>query len=451
VRVLLAKKLDKIFIGDILNNSNNKVGLVSYGSDICHNSIGLTNNSVLLNNTVDTYNADCGETCISCAVQKAIALLKNSKDNKFMVVMSDGEANTCINSSAFPCTYAKEEAINLSYEAFQKYGIRVYTIGFGSLEGETTLRQMATSGGGIYYGSENATELEKIYKEIAQTIVNVTYITQKISVTGGTSLGNVLYPDSYIEFEYKPETPAYEYGEIQLKFETNPFGGCNGSFFIPQQLKVDDIRRTSYSSDFWTLSVLVNNSNSAYNWKTVYNLNNFGSNYIALGDPFQVQFPSKYVISNEINDIGLILATNVTKSNECSLNDKVIYTARVKAITDFSPVLPNASGGIFRVYFNKGNFSCNPDGWTDIQVGNVTDHAVHSVEELNTANNSVQFAFSQLLDKLNFVDDSCPGPSGNATNPIDIEMTPELKLETSEISNVPSLWGPIKFELTISS
>ena len=233
--------------------------------------------------------------------------------------------------------------------------------------------------------------------------------------------------------------------------ETNNFPGCEGQFFVPAEFRVDRISVTSYSGEYWTNYVKYKDSPSG-TWKKVFNLTDFDQDYRRLGDPFKIEIPASFVRNGSNNYVNVSTGSSPTRPNPvCSENNKVIYTATFSAITGFSLVLPDSSGNTFNISFNKGDFDCEPDGWVLVEIGTPVDGDVHNVEELDAGGNAVHSAFSQLLDKLNFVDGSCTGPSGSATNPIDIEITPELKMETSQITDVPSLWGPIKFELTISS
>ncbi|RLJ01597.1 MAG: hypothetical protein DRP11_04150, partial [Candidatus Aenigmatarchaeota archaeon] len=115
-RIKLAKSLDKFFVNDIIANTNDvNVGLVGYGSSVC-GDVNLTRDITLLNATIDDYKPTCGFTCISCAIERGIKILNGSNaKNKYLIIMSDGEANTCINSTPHTCDnspYGAPNAIN---------------------------------------------------------------------------------------------------------------------------------------------------------------------------------------------------------------------------------------------------------------------------------------------------------------------------------------------------
>lgn len=471
-RIDIAKVVDKDFIDIILNNTGNRVGLVSYYSSIPNScpigkacwTVNVTDDITVLKNNVSLYDPASGvaQRYLCGAIQQARSMLTDPLRKNYILLMSDGTAAKspgCIINHACPkANYAgltddQAAAIDEAYDAYTNHGIRVYTVGFGATADNSLLQQIAACGNGTWAASTDYDGLKQIYEKFAKEMAgSIIYDFQPVYATG---VNSTLFPDSYLEFNYTPEVPAYQHGEISMKLETPPFSsgsgnGCNGSVYIPDQFSVDDIRVTSYSSKLWTQTLYVNNSGNI--WTPVYNLTNFGTRYIDLGDPFNIQFSPAYLKSNETNGISLVLAKNTTeKSNECSLNNKAFYTVRFKAITENSPVLPNSTGSNVRVYFNRGDFDCNPEDSVVVTIGTPADSTIIDVDKLNTTNNAVDNAFSQLLNKLKLNGAICSGPAGNFTNPIDIEITPDLKLEISEISNVPSLWGPIKFELTISS
>ncbi len=476
-RISLAKCLDKTFVDTILGVSGNRVALVGYdGTGACiRSSTPLSSDASYLKSQINLYTAS-GSTCISCSINRAYNILSGADPTRqrFIVVMTDGLANTRPNvvNGFQPCSSASDgvydsvcgdtisqsaatETVQASCRAHQDLNAIVHSIGFGPTAtckfSADMLRDVANCGVGIFAASNNPAELQKIYENIAKEILKQNYENQKITLSKDVN-NMTISPESYIEVNFNPPTISPIFGGISITIETDTFPGCEGTFFVPDGFRVDRISVTSYSGEYWTNYVKYKDSPSG-GWRGVFNLTDFGQDYTRLGDPFKIEIPASFVRSGSNNSVNVSTGSNPTKFNSaCSQNNKVIYTATFSAITGFSPVLKNSTGNIFNVSFNKGDFDCEPEGYVNVTVGTPVDPTVvHSVEDLDTTNNAVHFAFSQLLDKLNFKGSSCPGDPGSATNPIDIEITPELKMETSEISNVPSLWGPIKFELTISS
>ncbi|MEM2146161.1 MAG: vWA domain-containing protein, partial [Candidatus Jordarchaeaceae archaeon] len=502
-RLEVAKDVDFVFVDTVLNVSGNRVGLVNYSTSVS-STHPISNNSATLKGNITQYTAG-GCTCISCGINRAIQMLNAVAEPRFkgILVMSDGYANKCILGDA-KCQFGpnpnpycpnnqsrdyppKLEAINMSCEA-RRLNYTIFSVAFGSEADKETLQKIACwncsacppnanpsnpncwiqtvtlpNGGtanclDVRYGeSSNYEELRKIYKQFAEYFAGA-YVTQKINVTGEVFKGNYLYPDSYIEFYYEPEVKE-EYGEISLKVETNPFG-CNGTFFVPQQVKVLDITRTSYSSDFWSRRVYVNNS--VYNWNITWSLDYFGSNYVYLGDPFSIQFSPSYIKSGENNTVGLVLGLGPTNtSGICSSRDRVIYTGSFKSFTTYSPVFPYIEGRNITVYYDKDHNGA-ADGSYAVTIGRNLpkfNATLGIVQDLNVTHNAVDYAFLKLLDQLNFLTDQ-PLPEdplsinkdlwpGTEDNPIDIMITPDILFETLFVAAVPSLWGPTNLEIKV--
>jgi len=473
-RMDAAIAVDKIFINTILSNIGNRIGLVSYASDIpgsCPKGICWTNdvtdNSLTLINNVTGYEAASGvaQRFLCGAITEAASKLTDPVRKKYILVMSDGSAeketpsgcphsdnDLCPQANYTPGNLTSQEkaAVNEAYDAYLK-NITVYAVGFGGNANNNLLRQIAACGGGQWAASDNYEGLKEIYEKFAKKMIEKSIIYE-FQPASATDVNSTLFSDSYLEFDYTPEVPAYQFGEIAMKLETPTFSlnnGCNGNVTIPEQFSVDNIRVTSYSSKLWTQTLSVRNS--IYNWEPVFNLTNFGTQYIDLGDPFNIQFSPAY-LTKENNDLSLVLAKNSTeKSSQCSSNNKAFYTVRFSAFTNLTNVMSVSNGSYVNVYFNRGDFNCDYDDNVTVKMGNPTDYTVIEVNDLDTVNNALHSAFAQLLNKTNFKGNLCPGLPGSITNPIDIEITPDLKMEIIQYSNVPSLWGPIKFELTISS
>jgi len=280
---------------------------------------------------------------------------------KAMLLMSDGIANTLIpgdkQCGAVGDT-AKWEAVNKSCEARNKYGINIYAVAFGAEAEPDTLNRTTcwnctacpntgmtcnygTSGScnsnGCYwnislsprcripskcwlsvcnpvYSSNDANELKNIYRKIAKDIVELSYSAQKVNITGEVPLKNILYPDSYIQYNFTPLliVNPEENSKISITREGKMFRDLSGLSFITDPTTktkegwhnmstgatIIDGKITSYSSEYWTDRLLVNSSVTG-GWKTVYNLSNYLSvsrpDYRGFGDPYIIQIPVNYL------------------------------------------------------------------------------------------------------------------------------------------------------------
>ncbi len=226
----------------------------------------------------------------------------------------------------------------------------VHSIGFGEVAncpmGNWTLMSIASCGKGYYNASSDSKKLKEIYRELAGTILNVSYHAQMADVTGNVSLNNILYPDSYIDLQYTPIVIPVDYGEISLTRETSRFKEMSGDtidipykegwFNVSESVKVVDAKVTSYSSEYWTDRVYVNSS-KAWNWSNVYWLENYGNDYQKLGDPYIVQIPVD-LISSGNNSVRV--GTGITPLNGSggSPDDTIIYTMMLSGSVGFGKV-----------------------------------------------------------------------------------------------------------------
>ena len=178
-----ANKLDALkdaaneFVDIVLfPSSNNQIGLVAYNEEV-DSFIGLTNNKATLHSEINSYDADDG-TCISCGIDKATDILSGSvKEDKVMILLSDGGANVCIDDEEggwppWNCgeTAAENEALEKAQEAADA-GITIHTIAFEMGDYNTELMEdIADIGNGDFYLA-SAVNLTEVYETIALTLL----------------------------------------------------------------------------------------------------------------------------------------------------------------------------------------------------------------------------------------------------------------------------------------
>lgn len=402
-----------------------------------------------------------------------------------ILVMSDGYANRP------PGLNASKDAIDRACETRDTYGMEIYVVAFGVGADNETLERIAcwncSAGDWIpdcnrFYKSSSAEELKEIYKNIADDIANATYQAQILNVTGNVSLDNVLYPDSFISFNYTPIVRTMEYGEITLKFESPRFrdstgeamitdnvtGTKEGWFTIPSNTevvtKVLDSKITSYSSYYWTDRLWVNSSSSPnQNWTGVYWLGNYSDDYEKLGDPYIIQIPSNLLTPGGNNSFKIgtgLYPLPMEDGLGGSPDDRVIYTLGITGVglTEYSDVFPKAKGSRPTIYYDADGDNI-PESSVSVDVG-------HDPSDVfDPENDSIDNGFMKLLDKINFIVDVNPnvadlthnqtGPTGDGdgspNNPIDLEVTEEVKFQSDYISKISSLWGPATMEVRVWS
>ncbi|RLG18253.1 hypothetical protein DRN67_04355, partial [Candidatus Micrarchaeota archaeon] len=364
----------------------------------------------------------------------------------------NGNSDDCDTAA---CNCASENAIYSAGRAHSEVDAIVHAIGFGPVEdctlANTTLQGIANAGNGTYYHSSDPEELLEIYESLAHTIINQSFVGQITVITGNVS--TILYPDSYLEFHYSPELPTLGYREIEIPIETARFPSCQGSFEIPAQFNVSEIRVTSYSADYWTDNVSVLSSATGGTYLQTFRLSDFGATYQELGDPFSIQFSPSYVRNNETNSI--YVGTGLSPGNAsgtCSSNNRAIYTARFMASVPYGPVLSTLAGRNVTVFYDLDHDGIS-DGVSYVSYGEDLpdyDPTPVTVSELDTANNALDEAFIRLLDTLNFIiPPGNSGISGSSTNPVDVQLSEEVGIQTNSLSDVPYMWGPVDMGVAI--
>ena len=334
----LVQEGNEAFVTTMLNDSDNNVGLVGYAKDAEDETQihSLTNDILSLNNTIYSWKPGSA-ACTCCGINKAVErMLAESSSIRYqtIVVMSDGKANEACETGD-----AKQDAINAACRAYNDHGIPVYVVGFGPTTtiDEVTLQAIANCGNGTYYYS-NATGLVEAYEKIAEDIINAAYEYQTITFAGDIS--TILYPDSYIEFDYN-KGPA-PYGLItttEKKFDDE----YSGTFMVPADSNIVEATAISYSGARWTSGVKINGN-------LIYNLSEYGEDYIKLGDPYAVNIPNSLV--EESNSVEIFTGISPANFTYGSPDNKIIYTLG-RDLSSFSDIVKFADGCIWNIEFEK--------------------------------------------------------------------------------------------------
>lgn len=444
-KLSLYKTAGQQFVNISLNISGNKVGLVEYSSSnpsdvyintcsiasstktVFPDSIARTNNLIndkfQVNNVIDSTSTWWG-TCTCCGVNKAVEMLNaqsSSARKKYIILMSDGAAN--VQCPQQPNSTAIADAVQSAWDACNQ-GISVYTIAFGADADTTTMERMNCSGG-KYYNAVDTTKLEEAYNEIAGEINKLSFSEQILNITGLTK--SVIYPDSYIEFNYTPAET--QFNKIPLSFETERFGNTisSGILSIYANTTALDARVTSYSGSKWTDNLVVNGNN-------VYRLADYGNDYTLLGDPFAVNIPIGN-LNQGSNSITISTGTSPVNATNGSMDNRVIYTLLLNGFADYSSVVAKSDGCSWIVSFEDGTGSTIKVPSTYSGADTCT-FSTKTYDANDALDNSVYQLFSNLdIDKDGKLDVNIDGNS--------------LNVNTLTISKVPSLWGPAIIEIRV--
>jgi len=427
-----SKNATNAFIDLILNTTNNKVGLAAYStSALSSNSHGLSNNSVSLKNEVASWNA-VGGTCICCGINRATNSLLNDPDwgpDKFnsIVVMSDGAATLYCSSfndydgsgtGGSSDLIDRSWAINASCHAWQNHGIRVYAIGFGPSADTATLQAIANCGNGSYYNA-SIEDIINVYNQVAQDIIEAAYVEQTVQYDPGYG-DTILYPDSYIEFNYTKEPPPYGLTITEQEDFSDTY---SGTFSLPSNSTIVETRVISYSGPRWTKDVIINNT-------VVYNLSKYGDDYVKLGDPYAINIPNSAVAST--NTVTLTTGVSPQNTSEGSSANKIIYIV-LKEMVSYSAISEYSVGCNWTVQFEDGTYLTLqiPSEATDdchyMQVGGSPSYQYSTQDAL-------QLAIFNLFRKLDL----------DNNGKLDVKFTEQnLEINSFEVTGIPFTWETV--------
>lgn len=469
-RLTLAKCLDIEFTDVTLNeslpNNLNRQWLVDYNLWARYYSndlLQLTHDLEV--DEIKDYKKPTGGTCIPCALNLAYSILdtwSNENRSKFVVLMTDGIPTHCTDNffscdvdgtgifglyspggctgdttdcSSGDCDGPIQAAINAAQRLHDDMNVSVYTIGIGPItiagcdSAEYLLETMANDTNGTYNPSRNASHLRSIYRDIAQDILlRSSQTSQFVTIRGNLSPSN-LYPDSYLDVVYDPVIDDPGQNEITVTQQTGQFGSCAPSFELPANGRFISASITSYSDEHWTDLVTVNG-------ETVFNLSAYDTNYVRLGDPYQVQVPVTALVGGT-NTLVINTADQPGNSSGCSDNNTMIYTLAINTSTARSTVLEKAVGCNWTIEFDDGQFLNVeiPASYAGAKSCSYTNASI-SYDPLD----AYDYGVYRLLEQLDFDDD------GRVF--VNIEAA-DLEIIVTVVTNVPYLWGPSMARLEV--
>jgi hypothetical protein len=406
-----AKNATHILIDSILNSSNNRIGLTTY-KDISHPSDNhaLSTNKNSLHAKIDTWQLDTNFTCICCGVNAAINELNsntNSNKTRSMIVLSDGDPTTgCWTSDPI------NDTITSACNAYNDHNITVHTVTFGtaSTSVAANMQAMATCGNGNHYFAD-ISNIASIYQQLA---INILFNQQTIDTGDFT---NILFPNSYIEFNYSngTTTPFGLIATIEKKF-TNTL---NGQFNLPGNSTLLNALAVSYSGSKWTSLVKINSF-------PFYDIDNFGNIYTEIGDPYSIKIPNNLVTPTNLVEIETAGALGA--SNSGSDSNKIIYTI-ARNISVFSPISTLNMGCVWTIQFEDDtNHTISiPSNYSGSNLCYYQSTGV-----IYNINDAIQTAAFNLLSQLDI----------DSNQKIDIPFTSnDIQIELSTITGIPFPWS----------
>lgn len=487
-RLALVKCLDVEFTDVTMNtsmpNNQNRQWLVDFSTNAnyyTNDPLQLTYDNLV--GEIGTYKNPNGGTCIACALNLAYNILSTySPQNKtrFVVLMTDGIPTRCTSNAGFcntagtgttglynpascdgdtsdcstnHCDGPIAAAIHAAQRLHTNLNATVYTIGVGPVtmiscnKANYTLYSIANVTNGSYYSSKNATELRSIYREIAYDILlRSSQTSQFITVPGNFSPAR-LYPDSHINITYAPSTDGLRQGELSVTMQSAPFGSCTPTVMLPTGVRFLSAATTSYSDEHWTDYLAIegeglNASNATVVMNiSIFNLSDYDSNYVRLGDPYRINVPAGLLRSGA-NHFIINTADNPGNTSGCSPNNSLIYDVAVNLSVERSEPVPGSEGCEWDIAFPDGarvNVTI-PSSYSGANRCSYTPVNHTLADVAYDDDDAYQLGAYMMFRRLDFNDDGT----------IFVNLREEdLEVIVTTISRVPYLHGPSRVVLEV--
>lgn len=300
-----------------------------------------------------------------------------------------------------------ENQITAYYVSHGTYGI------YGGLCNNRIMADnMTNETGGKFYEYEDNSGIQDIIIDIGKEIVEVTYAEQTATSTG--DIYSSLSPTSYIELTYN--NPTNPYGLI-ITLESENFNETGQvNLTLPENATFLEATATSYSGPRWTKKLTINNQEQ-------YNIEDYGEDYVTLGDPFHIQIPNSTKIQQS-NIIELLTATSPADSYPISTASKIIYKI-IKSFQAYSPVVSKAQGCQWNISLETDEIIqiSTPSTYSgDNKCSFTPENIIYDI------NDAIQTSVYNLLKKLDF----------NDNNKIDFSISSQnLQFDSTELSGIP--------------
>lgn len=409
-RLSAMKCVTKLFVDKILDTPGNRISVINFhdrSTDLMR--FNLTSNKTAVLNRIDSLSIG-GGTCVCCGLNNAYEEFTNNSDfnrRKITIIFTDGStSSTCQPAAANPsewpscgigkntfcgnrpicpegtfngnstrlpqyCGFSCEVNIpnepdknkenwaaikNSIWSAEERLNrtqnATVYSIGLnpsGCAAIDYLMSELAEKTGGKNFTVTTGFKLLEAFNKIAEEITKLGYADQ-ISVSTGVN-NSILYPDSYIKFDYPdPSIPNGTALSYRLNF-TNP---GETTFKLSHGFNIFDAAVLSYSGAKWTKYMYINNS--ALN-KIFFNLSNFGLTYLKLGDPFATHIHSDLIVEGD-NNVKSFVGSYDNETLMGSINNKLALTIS-KPLSSYKSVNVKINGCNWTVKTVEGIISFN--------------------------------------------------------------------------------------------
>lgn len=432
------------FINPILEIDGNNMSMVSYNHESFIDS-GLSDDNESLISYAEGYGPS-GNTCMSCAFNKSIEVLKDTPSDRerIVVFMADGDANSCIGnrncgcpSTDFTCRTIEgsKEAVEYATMAHEDYNISLYTVAFAlDTGGSEFLKDNISSidsSDNFYQGTEPESAFN-VYEDIAENIlIRSQFEGQKI--TGDfTEDSTLLRNSSYIEV--RRNQPSAEDGFIvNLEYDlNNPDASCTSSIALPDTVNVIDAEMISYSRNYWTHNITLNDN-------VQYSISDFDNDILKIGDPFIFNLnQSNFQAGN--NYVQVMVGNNNLDEQFCSDDNKLTIKASIPSFTSETKIFQKRQGCKWTIQFQDEERELTlPNDYTGSNTCEYTE-------------NDIIYDNSDLYQQLvfNLLDLLDPSSNPNKGSLPFYLNEEDLDFNFQSVEGLPFLWGPGILEVSIS-
>jgi VWFA-related protein len=195
---------------------NDRIAITKYDDHIVEAS-PLESDQTLLRERMSAFGLDSlgGSTALYASADAAMGAIKDSKNQKELILFTDGMENASLQ-------YMDEYAITATELAkkARKNDVAVHVVAFGSGVSSSILKQLAHKTGGNFYTIENQMDIQSLFEEIPIILHHYYEITYRPVVRGGNHDVSLVYDN--LQGNEMTIISDYYIGEDFIIDETDP-------------------------------------------------------------------------------------------------------------------------------------------------------------------------------------------------------------------------------------
>lgn len=432
----------------LLQDVNNTVAMIEFSGGSNTNT-EFTNNLSQIQSVINGYSPG-GSTCISCAILKANELFKDLEEQnnreQVMLLMTDGEATRCAKNGgddASKCGFedeplirqaARDEAKSFANDTVINHNISIFTVAFAVQGvGASLMEEIASlTNPNNYYQGLNPESIITLYDEIGQSILQLGKFVSQVITGDFFQNSTTLYNTSYIEIQRNNQV-AQEGILVNLEYDLQiNKGECSYNVSIPSSVEPVRASMTSYSKQYWTHNITVNN-------QVQYDITAYSNPTQQIGDPFRYFINSEDLRSG-INNIKVLVGNENLQETYCSHDNTFLLSAIIPRDFTEKNIFSEANGCVWTVEMQGVETDINlPADYAG------TNTCSYTSTELMYNNDDLKQKLA--FDLFSTLDDVNGDNRGNL--PFKLSQD-DIQFDFQVIEDLPFLWGPSVLEVSLS-